>query len=603
VEQPLTYLKQRAGEDWLIGHDSCKFFQLSEQLFLDLTPQANRATPPKILLAEQDPVCFLASFIAACAAGCHVFLCNPNWVEQEWQQVFDLVQPDLILGQSANPSIPLPPPSPHLPLSHSALIPNSSMLATDTFLAPPRHRGAGGVKSVASKKEIGISTHHSALIMIPTGGSSGQIRFAIHTWETLMASVRGFHQYFGEKPINSFCVLPLYHVSGLMQFLRSFTTGGRMVILPFKALAAGEGLHIDPRSFFISLVPTQLAQLISSDSSQDLGTRNPSALQSWGEKNKTLPLLSPKVGGDRANFSRDVENLSPTRREALNSPPSLLGKGAGGLGLGFVFPHDVKSQGDRGGKKSVEQWVNSASVWLSNFQTVLLGGAPAWAELLEQARRHRIPLALTYGMTETASQVVTLKPEAFLAGNNSCGQVLPHAQVTIRSSTGEILGANQTGIITIEADSLTLGYYPEAETLNPKSQIQNLKSDDLGFFDEQGYLTIIGRRSNKIITGGENVFPAEVEAAILATQLVADVCVIGLPDQYWGQVVTAVYVPSSLKVFPASLRAGVEDKLSRFKRPKYWVPVESLPRNAQGKVNYEQLKKVATDSLWVMGNG
>jgi O-succinylbenzoic acid--CoA ligase len=232
-----------------------------------------------------------------------------------------------------------------------------------------------------------------------------------------------------------------------------------------------------------------------------------------------------------------------------------------------------------------------------------LGGAPAWAELLEQARRHSIPLALTYGMTETASQVVTLKPEAFLAGNNSCGQVLPHAQVTIRSSTGELLGSNQTGIITIEADSLTLGYYPEAETLNRKSKIQNLKSDDLGFFDEQGYLTIIGRRSNKIITGGENVFPAEVEAAILATQLVADVCVIGLPDQYWGQVVTAVYVPSSLNVFPASLRAAVEDKLSRFKRPKYWVPVESLPRNAQGKVNYEQLKKVATDFLLVMGNG
>jgi O-succinylbenzoic acid--CoA ligase len=79
--------------------------------------------------------------------------------------------------------------------------------------------------------------------------------------------------------------------------------------------------------------------------------------------------------------------------------------------------------------------------------------------------------------------------------------------------------------------------------------------------------------------------------------------VIGLPDQYWGQVVTAVYVPSSLNVFPASLRAAVEDKLSRFKRPKYWVPVERLPRNPQGKVNYEQLKKVAADSLWVMGNG
>ena len=458
MERALIYLKQRANEDWLIGHDSYQFSQLSQQLFLDLTQKANRRLPPKIFIAESDPVRFLAGFIAACAAGCHVFLCNPNWVDWEWQQVFDLVQPDLILGRSANPSIRLPP-SPSLPFS---------------------------------------PTQDSALIMIPTGGSSGKIRFAIHTWETLMASVCGFYQYFEQKPVNSFCVLPLYHVSGLMQFLRSLTTGGRIVILPFKALVEGEGRHIDPKSFFISLVPTQLAKLITSD-------------------------------------------FSP---------------------------------------------------WLSNFQTVLLGGAPAWAELLEEARRQNIPLATTYGMTETASQVVTLKPEAFLSGNNSSGKVLPHAQVTIRSTTGEILGANQTGIITIQTDSLALGYYPKRFTQQPYFQ-----PDDLGFFDAQGYLTVVGRRSNKIITGGENVFPAEVEAAILATQVVADVCVIGLPDHYWGQVVTAVYIPSSLDVSTASLQAAVENKLSKFKQPKYWVAVETLPRNAQGKVNYDQLKKMATDSL------
>jgi O-succinylbenzoic acid--CoA ligase len=209
-------------------------------------------------------------------------------------------------------------------------------------------------------------------------------------------------------------------------------------------------------------------------------------------------------------------------------------------------------------------------------------------------------------MTETASQVVTLKPEDFLSGNSSSGQVLPHAQVTIRSSTGKILGANQTGIVTIEADSLALGYYPAGEPFNPKSKLcwkrtkeatQNLNSDDLGFFDQQGYLTIVGRRNNKIITGGENVFPAEVEAAILATHLVTDVCVVGLPDHYWGQVVTAVYVPNSIEVSLASLQAAVKDKLSKFKRPKSWVAVENLPRNAQGKVNYEQLKKVATEFL------
>jgi len=458
----LTYLEQRAiEEDWLIGYDSREFYQLSQRLFLDWSQQTNQGTTLKILLAEQDPIRFLASFVAACAANCEIFLCNPNWVEQEWNQVFDLVQPDLILGQQLN---------------------------------LPRHQGRhGGIAPTEGRHGGATPTG----IMIPTGGTSGKIRFAIHTWDTLMASVRGFQQYFGHKEINSFCVLPLYHVSGLMQFLRSFTTGGKLMILPFKAVVEGAG-NIDPTKFFISLVPTQLAR-----------------------------LLTP-----------------------------------------------------------------NASAWLSRFQTVLLGGAPAWAELLKQARSYNIPLALTYGMTETASQIVTLKPEVFLRGNNSSGQVLPHAKVTIRSSTGEHLGANNTGIITIKSDSLMLGYYPELLANHPYFQ-----PDDLGFLDDKGYLTIIGRNSNKIITGGENVFPAEVEAAIQATQLVTDVCVTGIPDSKWGQVVTAVYVPRTEAVSTELLQAVLENKLSKYKQPKYWIQVESLSRNSQGKVNYEKLQKTVNDWL------
>lgn len=138
VEQPLTYLQKRAGDDWLIGYDSHQFHRLTEELFQQLTELSQQRTPPKILLAEQNPLRFLAAFLAAIAANCPVFLCNPNWVQQEWQQVFELVQPDLIWGQEA--SLPLSiSPSPHLPISPSAL-----------------------------------STQHSALIMIPTGGSSGK---------------------------------------------------------------------------------------------------------------------------------------------------------------------------------------------------------------------------------------------------------------------------------------------------------------------------------------------------------------------------------------------------------------------------------------------
>ncbi|MBV9384984.1 MAG: 2-succinylbenzoate--CoA ligase [Chroococcidiopsidaceae cyanobacterium CP_BM_ER_R8_30] len=454
MEQPLAYLEKRANDDWLIGHNSRQFTQMAKQLYSELIERSQQGIPPKVLLAEREPVRFLAGFIAACAAGCPVFLSNPSWVKQEWQQVFKLVQPDLILGY-----------------------------------------GDWGVRDYYPNPEPKMLNQ---LIMIPTGGSSGQIRFAIHTWKTLMSSVRGFQQYFQLKQINSFCILPLYHVSGLMQFLRSFTSNGHMAVVPFKEFAASKRCDINPEQFFISLVPTQLHRLLQN--------------------------------------------------------PALVS-------------------------------------WLSRCQTVLLGGAPAWDELLQQARRERIRLAPTYGMTETASGIATLKPQDFLEFNNSCGRVLSHAKVTIHSSTGQLLGINQIGNISIQSESLALGYYPECFTR------QEIQLDDLGFFDEQGFLNIVGRNSNKIITGGENVFPFEVEAAIRATQLVNDVCVIGIPDLHWGQVVTAIYVPSDSSVSNVLLQAALEDRLSKFKRPKYWIALTSLPRNSQGKVNYEQLQQIVNEYL------
>ncbi|MEG4230664.1 2-succinylbenzoate--CoA ligase [Microcoleus sp. Pol11C3] len=458
-------------DNWLIGCDSREFARIVDRLFQEITQNPAQKTPPKICLAEPEPVQFLASFTAARAAKCPIFLCNPNWVKQEWQQVFDLVKPDIILGQ-----YPLPK-NPHIPVREGGL-----RLYSREFHSPEFH----------SPTKNGFDT-----IMIPTGGSSGKIRFAIHTWETLTASVQGFQQYFQVDKINSFCVLPLYHVSGLMQFMRSFTTGGKLAIGSFKALEIGEKCDIEPEEFFISLVPTQLQRLL----------QNP----------------------DTAN-------------------------------------------------------------WLGRFRAVLLGGAPAWPELLETARNYQIKLAPSYGMTETASQIATLKPEDFLAGNNTSGQTLPHATITIRSANGDILCENQIGNIAVNAKSLALGYYPENFGARQYFQL-----DDLGFFDKNNYLNIVGRSSDKIITGGENVFPAEVEAVVRATNLVADIAVIGLPDKDWGQVVTAIYVPANSEVTVKNLQAAIEDKLSKFKRPKYWVIVAKLPRNSQGKVNREQLQKIAIE--------
>lgn len=421
MAEPLVILQSRQ-DDWLRGIDRQALIQLAEERYQAIARQPKRY--PIILISELDPLDFLASFIAASTAHCPVFLANPNWTQSEWQQVFQQITPDLIWG-----STPL----------------NSVQISS----FPPL----------------------PGWIMIPTGGSSGKVRFAIHTYETLLSSVMGFQEYFQAEKVSSYCVLPLYHVSGLMQFLRSLLTNGKFIISSSKNFNL---TSISPSEFFLSLVPTQLQRLLQ-----------------------------------------------------------------------------------------------NSSLELSQFQTVLLGGAPAWAELLQTARRHQIRLAPTYGMTETASQIATLKPDDFLQGKTGCGQVLPHAQIKI----------GEDGAIAIQSQSLALGYYPY---LFPTPLFQ---TDDLGYFDAAEYLHIVGRSSQKIITGGENVFPAEVEAVIRASGLVKDVYVLGIADLHWGEITAAVYAPAHQEVTVLMIKDFLTSELSKYKHPKRWFDVREIPRNRQGKIN------------------
>ncbi|MGL5794810.1 MAG: AMP-binding enzyme, partial [Waterburya sp.] len=225
--------------------------------------------------------------------------------------------------------------------------------------------------------------------------------------------------------------------------------------------------------------------------------------------------------------------------------------------------------------------------WLRQFKTILLGGAPATRSLLNLARQYQFPLATTYGMTETASQIVTLKPADFLAGNDSSGQVLPHAKIKIES-TDNTFSNQQLGLIKISCTSLCLGYYPqffESEQL--------FITDDLGYLDHAGYLHLVGRNSQKIITGGENVFPTEVEAVIWSTKLVKDICVIGVADQQWGEVVTAIYVPLESNPDLNLIKSKIKTQLAKYKQPKNWIELEKLPRNNRGKINYQKIKAIA----------
>ena len=166
-----------------------------------------------------------------------------------------------------------------------------------------------------------------------------------------------------------------------------------------------------------------------------------------------------------------------------------------------------------------------------------------------------------------------------------------------------------------------MGYYPEPWPENYRFDNENkreferefqqeFETDDLGYFDPQGYLYITSRRSLRIITGGEKVFPSEVEAVILETKLVQDICVLGLPDSYWGEVVTAVYVPVNSGIIQeinseeiqAAIALHLTQHLAKYKHPKIWFPVEKLPRNTQGKINYQTLRKTLSASTQLSPN-
>ena len=184
----------------------------------------------KIIIAESESTEFLATFLAGVIIEADIFLGDPNWQHQEWRQVLSLVQPDLVFGKQKAKNI----------------------------IAKIQH--------INLNKEVALvesNLDQNGLIMIPTGGSSGKVKFAMHSWSTLTASARGFQAYFNCQKVNSFCTLPLYHVSGLMQFIRSFLTLGNLIICDYKTIK-NQSIIFKQQDFFISLVPTQLQILIES---------------------------------------------------------------------------------------------------------------------------------------------------------------------------------------------------------------------------------------------------------------------------------------------------------------------------------------------------
>lgn len=220
-----------------------------------------------------------------------------------------------------------------------------------------------------------------------------------------------------------------------------------------------------------------------------------------------------------------------------------------------------------------------APPWL---RCVLTGGGPLPQALLHASRERGFRVTQSYGLTEAASQVSTLAPADAERKLGSAGKPLLGTEIMLRGKDGPV-AAGAVGEILVRGPSVSPGY------LNP-SDDQNrgkgwLCTGDLGRLDDEGFLYVMGRLDDMIISGGENIYPAEVEAALQAHPAVAEVCVFGVPDDRWGSAVAAaVRLRAGMIASADDLAEHVRRHLARFKVPRRIHFVDDFPRTASGKI-------------------
>ncbi|UCB50801.1 MAG: long-chain-fatty-acid--CoA ligase [Deltaproteobacteria bacterium] len=218
------------------------------------------------------------------------------------------------------------------------------------------------------------------------------------------------------------------------------------------------------------------------------------------------------------------------------------------------------------------------------------------AELVrEWKRRMDLDIYEAYGMTESASMVTYNHYYRHVIG--SVGTPVTNVEVQIRDLEGNVLGTKEEGEICIRGRNIMKGYLNQPEETRSVFWDNWFRSGDIGTMDEDGYLYIVDRLKDMIITGGENVYPREVEEVLYTRPEVEECTVIGLPDKEYGERVTAFIIPKEgQQVDPTQLKSYLKTKLSPFKVPKEFIAVDELPKSSAGKILKRELKqKVLAD--------
>lgn len=228
---------------------------------------------------------------------------------------------------------------------------------------------------------------------------------------------------------------------------------------------------------------------------------------------------------------------------------------------------------------------------VSRLRAAGVGGAPISTALIEAWTTRGVKLQQGYGMTETSPAVLFLRAEDCERKIGSAGKPVLHGEVRIVSETGVGTAPGEVGELWVRGSHITPGYWNRPEATAAAITDGWLHTGDAVRVDEDGFYYIVDRWKDMYISGGENVYPAEVEEVLYQLPAIVEVAVIGVADDKWGEVGCAVVVQKeSESLTETEILAHCSGKLARYKQPNSVVFIEALPRNATGKVLKHQLR-------------
>jgi len=239
-----------------------------------------------------------------------------------------------------------------------------------------------------------------------------------------------------------------------------------------------------------------------------------------------------------------------------------------------------------------------ATADLSSLRLAVVGGAPMPESLLETWQARGVEVVQGYGLTEAAPNVLCLPPEDARRKLGFAGKPYPHVEVALRDAdTGTFLPGAAAGELVVRGPNVFAGYWRNEQATAAALADGWLSTGDVAERDEEGFYRIAGRIKDMVISGGENVYPAEIEDVLHAHPDVVEAAVVGIPDERWGEACAAfVVLRDGATTDAGALGEHCRARLARFKVPKTFTVVDALPRSSMGKVLKDDLRGSVTEA-------